>query len=53
MEMAEAIAANAEARNNRRISVIDPKLVPLLHEYRARKLDGGEIPTITTLKFVW
>jgi hypothetical protein len=23
-----------------------------LHEYRVRKLDGGEIPTITALKFV-
>jgi len=27
--MAEAVAANADARNNRWASVIDPKLVPL------------------------
>lgn len=29
IEMADAVAANADARNNRRVSVIDPKLIPL------------------------
>jgi hypothetical protein len=27
--MAEAVATNADARNKRRVSVIDPKLIPL------------------------
>lgn len=41
--MAEAVAANADARNNRLASVIDPKLVPLPGSPKASKRQNARL----------
>lgn len=41
--MADAVAVNADARNNRLVSVIDPKLVPLPGSPRGSKRQNARM----------